>query len=123
MGVFVITKRSSNDYKFEFVSRKGKTILTSDSYELRFECEEDVELLKVSLPEAIFMRFKTSSGKFYFRLIVNKKELATSRKYTTQLLMQRGIDEIMRSGSVAEMLDFSTNDFVFPEIEAFEEKV
>jgi uncharacterized protein len=121
MGVFVITKRSSDDYKFEFVSRKGKTILTSNSYELRFECEEEIEVLKNSVPEAVFMRFRTSSGKFYFRLIVGKKEVATSRKYTTQLLMQRGIDEIIRSAVNSELLDFSSNDFVFPEIDVFQD--
>ena len=117
MGVFVISKRNDESYKYEFVSRKGKTILTSNSYELRFECEEDIEKLKIFLPEAVFMKFKTSSGKFYFRLIINKHEVATSRKYTTQLLMQRGIDEIMRSMATSEVLDFSTNELVFPEIE------
>ncbi|MCL9808061.1 YegP family protein [Flavobacterium luminosum] len=121
MGVFVITKRNDDRYKFEFVSRKGKTIFTSNSYELRFECEEDIEKLKELLPEAVFMKFKTSSGKFYFRLIIDKKEMATSRKYTTQLLMQRGIDEIVRSAGTSELLDFSVNDFVFPEIEAFQD--
>ena len=121
MATFVISKRFDDCYKFEFVSRKGKTIMTSDSYELRFECEEEIEKMKLSLEQATIMRFKTSSGKFYFRLIIDKKEMATSRKYTTQLLMQRGIDEMMRSAVVAEILDFATNDFVFPEIEAFQE--
>ncbi|AMA48337.1 MULTISPECIES: YegP family protein [Flavobacterium] len=117
MATFVISKRLDGYYKFEFVSRKGKTIMTSDSYELRFECEEDIEKLKLALEGATIMRFKTSSGKFYFRLIVEKREIATSRKYTTQLLMQRGIDEMMRSAVVAEVLDFAANEFVFPELE------
>lgn len=121
MATFVISKRLDDCYKFEFVSRKGKTIMTSDSYELRFECEEDIEKLKLSLEQATIMRFKTSSGKFYFRLIIDKKEMATSRKYTTQLLMQRGIDEMMRSAVVAEILDFAATDFVFPEIEEFQD--
>jgi len=121
MATFVISKRLDENYKFEFVSRKGKTILTSDSYELHFECEEDIEKLKIALDSATIMRFKTSSGKFYFRLIIDKKEMATSRKYTTQLLMQRGIDEMMRAATAAEVLDFASNDFVFPEIEAFQD--
>ncbi|RXR20693.1 DUF1508 domain-containing protein [Flavobacterium amnicola] len=117
MATFVISRRLSDDFKFEFVSRRGKTILTSDSYELRYECEEDIEIMKKALPEAVFMKFRTSSGKFYFRLIIGKKEYATSRKYTTQLLMQKGIDEIMRSMEISEVLDFSSNEFAFPEIE------
>jgi len=117
MATFVISRKLSDDFKFEFVSRRGKTILTSNSYELRYECEEDIDIMKKSLLEAIFMRFKTSSGKFYFRLIIAKKEYATSRKYTTQLLMQKGIDEIMRSMEISEVLDFSSIEFTFPEIE------
>lgn len=116
MGVFVISRKVSEEFKFEFVSRKGKTILTSPSYELRFECEEDIEFIKDRIQDAIFMKFKTSGGKFYFRLIIDKKEMAASRKYTTQLLMQRGIDEIVRSLSVSEILDFSSNELIFPEI-------
>ncbi|OWP84103.1 DUF1508 domain-containing protein [Flavobacterium davisii] len=119
MATFVISKRLDGYYKFEFVSRKGRTIMTSDSYELRFECEEGIERLKLGLECATIMRFKTSSGKFYFRLIVEKREVATSRKYTTQLLMQRGIDEVMRSAVMAEVLDFAANEFVFPELEVF----
>jgi len=117
MATFVISRRLSDDFKFEFVSRRGKTILTSDSYELRYECEEDIEIMKRALHEAIFMKFRTSSGKFYFRLIIAKKEFATSRKYTTQLLMQKGIDEIMRSMEISEVLDFFSTEFSFPEIE------
>lgn len=117
MATFMITKRLDGYYKFEFVSRKGKTIMTSDSYELRFECEEDIEKLKLMLENATVMRFRTSSNKFYFRLIIDKKEIATSRKYTTQLLMQRGIDEMMRAAVAAEILDFAATEFAFPEPE------
>ena len=46
MGTFVITKRLNGSYKYEFNSRKGKAILISDDYELRFECEEAIEALK-----------------------------------------------------------------------------
>jgi uncharacterized protein len=117
MATFVISRRQSDDFKFEFVSRKGKTILTSNSYELRYECEEDINFVKSAIERAVFMKFKTSSGKFYFRVILDKKEFATSRKYTTQLLMQKGIDEIIRSATISEVLDFSNSDFIFPEIQ------
>ncbi len=68
MGTFVITQRLSGAYKYEFVSRKGKTIFTSNDFELRFECEEEIEVLKCSLEKCVFMRFKSSGGKFFFRL-------------------------------------------------------
>ena len=46
MGAFVITKRFDEQYKYEFTSRKGKTIFTSNSFELKFECEDEIILLK-----------------------------------------------------------------------------
>ena len=34
------------EYKYELTSRKGKTIFTSNNFELRFECEEHIDFLK-----------------------------------------------------------------------------
>jgi uncharacterized protein len=116
MSAFVITKRLGGEYKFEFTSRKGKTIFTSNNFELRFECEEAIEYLKTSLENAVFMKFKTSSGKFFFKLIIDKKEVAVSRKYTTQLMLEKGINEINKYALRSETLDFSNQDFVFPEV-------
>lgn len=116
MGTFVITKRQNEKYKFEFTSRKGKPILTSNDFELRFECEEEIELLKHSIDAVFFMRFKSSSGKFYFKIILKEKEIAVSRKYTTQLLLQKGIDEIIRSAAKSEILDFSLDVDIFSDL-------
>ena len=113
MGTFVIAQRLSGVYKYEFVSRKGKTIFTSNDFELRFECEEEIEKLKSSLERCVFMRFKSSSGKFFFRLILDDHEIAVSRKYTTALLLQKGIDEILKYAQKAEFLDFSLPNTIF----------
>ena len=107
MGTFVIAQRLSGVYKYEFVSRKGKTIFTSNDFELRFECEEEIEYLKMSIDKCVFMRFRSSSGKFFFRLVLDDREIAVSRKYTTQLLLQKGIDEIVKYACKSEILDFS----------------
>ena len=117
MGTFVISKRLNGLYKYEFVSRKGKTIFTSKDFDLRFECEEQIIELKAALESCVFMRFKTSNGKFFFRLIFQEKEIAISRKYTTQLLLQKGIDEIKKYAYKAEFLDFSVTSDVFPPAE------
>ena len=113
MSAFVISKRLNDEYKFEFTSRRGKVIFTSNNFELKFECENEIEFLKNSIGEAVFLKFKSSRDKFYFRLIVREKEMAVSRKYTTQLLLQKGIDEIVKYTSKSEILDFSNNDFAF----------
>lgn len=112
MATFVISQRQNGDYKYELTSRKGKTIFTSIAFELRFECEEHIALLKKSLENIFFMKFRSSKGKFYFKIILEDKEIAVSRKYTTQLLVQKGIDEIMKYTKEAEILDFS-NQFDF----------
>ncbi|MET0759110.1 MAG: DUF1508 domain-containing protein [Flavobacterium sp.] len=115
MGAFVISKRYNDEYKFVFTSRKGKIVFTSLSYELKFECEEDIEKFKGDIASADFLRFKSSSGKFFFKLMLADSHFATSRKYTTSLRLQKGIDEIVKYASVSETLDFSEDDFVFPD--------
>jgi uncharacterized protein len=116
MATFVISKRLDDSYKFEFVSRKGKTIFTSVNFELRFECENEIEYLKENLEAVFFMKFKSTRGKFYFKIILNEKEIATSRKYSTQLLLQKAESEILRSLFNAEILDFSSSDSIFSDI-------
>ncbi|GEC79773.1 hypothetical protein [Flavobacterium aquatile] len=117
MGTFVITKRLNGFYKYEFTSRKGKTIFISNDFELRFECEEDIDHLKSGINEVFFMKFKSKNGKLYFKIILKEREVAVSRKYTTQLLLQKGIDEIIRTISKSEILDFSSSDDIFPPAE------
>jgi uncharacterized protein YegP (UPF0339 family) len=48
MASFVISKRLSGHYKFEFTSRKGKNF-TSNAYELRMDCESAAEELRLVL--------------------------------------------------------------------------
>ncbi len=117
MATFVITKRFNDEYKFEFTSRKGKTIFTSNSYELKFESENTIEYLKYNIENAVFLKSKTSKGKYFFRLVIDNKEIAISRKYSTQLMLEKGIKEIMKYAIKSEVLDFSGNEFIFANIE------
>lgn len=117
MATFVISRKLSGHYKYELTSRRGKTIFTSNAFELRFECEDEIELFKKSVDKLFFMRFRSPAGKFYFKIILNDKEIAVSRKYTTQLLLQKGIDEILKYGPQAEFLDFSKSEDIFPPAE------
>lgn len=119
MSTFVISKRINDKYKFEFTSRKGKVIFTSNDFELKFECENEIEFIRCNIENAIFLKFKSNNGKFYFRLMIDEREIAVSRKYTTQLLLQKGIDEILKYSCKSEILDFANNDFALFE-EVFE---
>ena len=114
MGTFVISKRQNGYYKYEFNSRKGKVIFTSTDFELRFECEEAIEQLKANVDQLVFMKFKTSKGKLYFKIILCDKEIATSRKYSTILLLEKGISDVIKYAPLSEYLDFSNQFFEFP---------
>jgi hypothetical protein len=48
-------------------------------------------------------------------MMLNEVVIATSRKYTTPLLLQKGIDEISRTAAKSDVLDFSVNEFVCPD--------
>ena len=115
MGTFVISQRQNGWYKYEFASRKGKVIFTSADFELRFECEENIEDLKKSIEEIYFMKFKSKNGKLYFKIILKEKEIAVSRRYTTLLLLEKGVNDVIRSVATAEILDFSVQFIDFPE--------
>lgn len=116
MGTFVISKRLNDFYKFEFVSRKGKTIFTSNTHELKFECEEEIVMLKNSAENFNYPKFKTSKGNYFFKIVLNEKSFAVSRKYSTELMMQKGIDEITKNISKSEVLDFSNIEVIFGSI-------
>jgi uncharacterized protein YegP (UPF0339 family) len=113
MGTFVITKRFNDEYKFVFTSRKGKTIFTSLSYELKFEGEEAIDKFKTNADLATFLKFKSTKGKYYFKVLLDGEHFATSRKYTTELRLEKGINEIVKYASISEVLDFSSNDVIF----------
>ena len=115
MGAFVISKRFDDRYKFVFTSRKGKTIFTSPSFELKMECEEIIEEIKSNLEKYTYVKARAANGKYFFKMMLEDAVIATSRKYTTPLLLQKGIDEISRTAAKSDVLDFSVNEFVFPD--------
>ncbi len=113
MSTFVITKRSNDNYKFIFTSKKGKIIFISLSYLLKYECEETINLLKKSLEKLILIKKKAANGKFYFEILFGDKIYGTSRKFSTLLMLEKGIDGINKYLEKAEVLDFSNQDKIF----------
>ena len=115
MGAFVISKRFDEYYKFVFTSRKGKAIFTSFRYELKFECEEGIDYFKSTIEEVTFVKVRTAVGKYYFKIMLEEAHFATSRKYNTELLLDKGIKEIQDYAHKAEILDFTLNEVIFQE--------
>jgi uncharacterized protein YegP (UPF0339 family) len=121
MGAFVISKRWNGEFKFVFSSRKGKVIFTSIGCKSRSLCDEMIAEIRSNISGFAFTKVKAAGGKYAFRISKDGLVLANSRKYTTELMLQKGIDEIIKYVHSAETLDFSENDFVFPEDVVFEE--
>jgi hypothetical protein len=46
-------------------------------------------------------------------LLLDGVHFATSRRYTTELRLEKGINEIVKYASASEVLDFSANDVIF----------
>lgn len=118
MGVFVISKRFNGDYKFVFASRKGKTIFTSISCKQKSDCELMIAGIRQNIDLFTFTKNRTAAGKYFFRLSKGGLVLATSRKYASEVSLKKGILEVNKYVPLAETLDFSENDFVFPDAEA-----
>ena len=114
MGAFVISKRINGDYKFIFASRKGKTVFTSIACKHKSDCERMIAHIQTHTESFSFTKIKASGGKLFFRISKDGLVLATSRKYTTERLLQKGIDEILRSVAQSEVLDFTELDPIFP---------
>ena len=113
MGAFVISKRFNDEYKFVFTSRKGKPIFSSKSFELKFECEEAITFFKAHIAKSEFVKQKSASGKYFFKLLFEAELFAVSRKYSTELRLLKGIEEINRYAIKSEVLDFSESDNIF----------
>lgn len=115
MGTFVISKRYNGDYKFIFASRRGKTIFTSIGCKQKSDCELMIDGIKSNTGQFAFTKVRNAAGKYFFRLSKDGLVLANSRKYSTELRLRKGIDEITMYVAAAEVLDFSESDFAFPD--------
>jgi hypothetical protein len=78
----------SGHYKFEFTSER-KDNFTSNAYELRMDCES-AERAAVGFRDVFYVKFKTTKGKFFLGVVENEV-MATSRKYSTELMVQKGL--------------------------------
>ena len=118
MSAFVISKRANGHYKFIFASRKGKTIFTSIACRQKSDCKLIIAALQDEPLSFKFSQSRTGSGKFFFRVSRGGLVLATSRKFSTQLMLQKGIDQFKNYVEVAETFDFPETEDVFGEVEA-----
>lgn len=83
--------------------------------ELKMECEDCIEAIKGNIEKYTYVKSRAANGKYFFKMMLEETVIATSRKYTTPLLLEKGIDEIIRTAVKSDVLDFTMNEFVFPD--------
>ncbi|GLB53910.1 hypothetical protein NBRC110019_29510 [Neptunitalea chrysea] len=113
MSVFLINKRYNGSYKFVFTNRKGHTVFTSISCREKEHCEKLVNRFKASVDMFDFIKIKTPAGKLYFQIAIDEQVLATSRKFSTELSMEKGISNILKYIPEAEMLEMPGEEDIF----------
>lgn len=114
MSAFVISLKENGKFKYTFNSRKGNTVLTSMEYTSKEAIHGTINFLKQNIDRVAFYKFRTPSGKFFFKLAIEDNIYATSRKFNTELRFQKGIEEVERRFLEAEILDFTSD--VFPDL-------
>src|SRR5690606_3283959 len=121
MGTLVISKKENSKYKYAYNNRKGNTLLTSNSYETKAHCISEINILKRNFSSIEYVRYKTPSGKLYFKISINGYILGSSRKFTTPLLMEKGLNDFKAYFTESEVLDFTEDVFEAISESVFEE--
>ncbi len=111
MSAFVISLKENGQLKYTYNSRRGKTILTSMEYSSKEAIHGTINFLKNNFEIVSLYKFRTPSGKYFFKIAIDQNIYATSRKFTTELRLIKGMDEVRRNFVVSEILDFSVDIF------------
>jgi uncharacterized protein YegP (UPF0339 family) len=110
MGKFVITKRTNGEFQFNLKANNGQTIISSEGYTTKPNCEKGIESVKRnSKDDSKFDRKTSSNGKPYFNLkATNGQIIGTSQMYESEASRDHGIVSVKNNASEA-VTDDQTN--------------
>lgn len=96
MGKFLITKRTNGEFQFSLKAGNGQTILASEGYATKPNCENGIESVrKNSQDEKKFEKNTSKNGKFYFNLkATNGQIIGTSEMYESENSRDNGIASV-----------------------------
>jgi len=105
MGKFVITQRSNGEYQFNLKADNGQTILASEGYSSKANCENGIaSVRKNSQDDARFVRATSKNGKHYFNLKAsNGQVIGTSEMYESSSSMENGIASVKKNAPDAKV--------------------
>jgi uncharacterized protein YegP (UPF0339 family) len=107
MGKFVITKRVNGEFQFNLKANNGQTILASEGYVTKTNCENGIESVKRNAQDdAKFDRKTATNGKPYFNLkATNGQIIGTSEMYETVASRDNGIASVKSNAPEATIDD------------------
>jgi uncharacterized protein YegP (UPF0339 family) len=110
MGKFVITKRVNGEFQFNLKANNGQTILASEGYKTKTNCENGIESIKRNAQDDTKFDRKTAvNGKPYFNLkATNGQIIGTSEMYETVASRDNGIESVKNNAPDAT-IDDQTN--------------
>ena len=93
MGKFVITKRVNGEFQFSLKAGNGETILNSEGYSTKSNCQNGIDSVKRNAPDENKYDLKiAANGKFYFTLeAVNGQTIGISELYENETGRNHGI--------------------------------
>jgi uncharacterized protein YegP (UPF0339 family) len=109
MGKFVITKRTNGEFQFNLKANNGQTILASEGYSSKPNCQNGVDSVKTNSQDDSKFDSKTSTnGKYYFNLKAsNGQIIGTSEMYESAAGRDNGIDSVKTNAPDATVEDLS----------------
>lgn len=107
MSKFVITKRANGEFQFNLVVNNGQTILSSEGYTTKPNCQNGIAAVKTNSPDPLKFDRKTSAnGKAYFNLkAANGQIIGTSQMYESIAASDGGIESVRINATVATIDD------------------
>lgn len=112
MGTFVISKRKNGEFQFNLKADNGQTILTSEGYTTKANCNNGIESVrKNSVEDARYERKTSSNGKFYFNLKAsNGQIIGTSEMYESESGRENGIESVKKNAPDADIKDETVSE-------------
>lgn len=107
MGKFVISKRANLEYQFLLKSGNGETILTSEGYSSKANCNNGIESVrKNSQDDSKYDKKTSTNNKLYFNLkATNGQVIGTSEMYESESGRSNGINSVKSNAPGAAVED------------------
>lgn len=109
MEKFVINKKTSGEFQFDFIDKKGKVILRSGEYTRKFMCLKGIESVRRNSQDIIkFFKKTAANNEAYFNLkAFNGKIIGVSTMFKDRFSRDKGIESLKKKAPIASIEDRS----------------